>query len=221
MSDRRKTRNGRRQSRKPRPEGSAQRGPGRREPGEITLSFSMHKTVRYTVVAATNTWPITREELLNLFYMGTGTNSARRIIGSIRLRKIVIYGEGAFPTTGSTAIVTSPEIKWLGTGPQSKKAMTSFGGQPQYVSSRPPPRSFAGFWSETGTNEAEVLLEITAGTGNIIDVTVDFIIQNDDPQIASALVTSATATAGIIYYNNLGGAVSTIQPQVGNANYAT
>lgn len=194
---------------------------GNKNPPDVDLSYRFRKKVRFVVAAATNTWPVTREELLNLFYMGTGTNSARRIIGSIRLVHIALYGEGAFPTTASTPIVSTPELKWLGTGPQTKPSMAAFAGEPYVLSSRPPPRSFAGFWSETGTNESEVLLEITANTGNIIDITVDVVIQFDDPVVASALVTSGTATSGIIYYNNLGGAVSTIQPLGGNANYAT
>lgn len=209
---------GRRKSKK----SNRQRGRvNRRLPGRIALSIAVHKTIRYVVVAATNTWPITREETLNLFYMGTGTNSARRILGSVKIDKIVIYGEGAFPATASTAMVTSPDVKWLAEGPQTKYAMSSLGGQPQFLSSKPPAKSFAGFWSMTGVDESEILCEITAGTGSIIDITYDFVIQNDDPQIASGLVTSSTATSGIIYYNNLGGAVNTIQPLVGNANYAT
>lgn len=191
-------------------------------PPDIELSWRLRKTIRYTVVASVNTWPITREDMLNALYMGTGANSARRILGSVKLNKIVIYGEGAFPTTASTPIISTPDVKWLGTGPQTRKSMSAFAGRPFKMVCLPSKDSFAGVWSQTGvSNEADILVEITANTGNIIDVTIDAVIQYDDPSIASALVTSATATAGIIYYNNLGGSVSTIQPQGGNANYAT
>lgn len=184
-----------------------------RAPMEFEATFKSFKRLRFAA-GSSGTITITRANLLDLMVLASGTTTAYRLFDAVKLNGIQIWGpvdtaEGAYETVS---------VQWLSTyAPAIVESAsgigTAFGPR---LSTRPPAKSLAGFWSLTGISESDVLCVIS-GANSIIDLLLEFRIQNNlFAETAPASVTVTSATVGTVYCTYLdfvqNGSSSTVVP---------
>lgn len=81
-------------------------------------------------------------------------------------------------------------------GPTNRKSDVSMGVTPAHVRWNPAPLSVADLWYEAGA-VSQGLFTITYPADCIVDVTIDYIMQCDDPAIVGPV--PAGASVGVIY----------------------
>jgi hypothetical protein len=74
-----------------------------------------------------------------------------------------------------------------------------------FVDTVPPPDSSDRWWSISGTNESEVLFEISCLTGTTIDIDCTLRFADNEAAVAAEAGTALGAVAGTVYYNYLDG----------------
>jgi hypothetical protein len=168
---------------------------------EATVTFG--RTLRFQI-QSTAVASITRAQLLNLMVMGSpSANTSYRMADAVKVRRVRIWGN---PPGVSSALISPTAIQWFSeNGPTkiiSDNGMGSTYGAK--VSSRPPSESLAGFWSLTGTNEATVLFDLFANTGDIVDVELSFRLQNQflvatGSEAVTTVITSTNPVPGVAY----------------------
>jgi hypothetical protein len=66
--------------------------------------------------------------------------------------------------------------------------------EPSYIDSSPPPLSQALFWSKSGADEAENIIDFVLGPSAIVDLTLEMVLEKEIPtQITSS---GSTGTPG-------------------------
>jgi hypothetical protein len=152
---------------------------------------------------------ITRKQLLCSYLVGTATAmTCYRLIQGIKLNRIEMYS-GNIGSSYQTIALT-----WLSNyGPSTEISDTSTSNaSPAHFETTPPLQSLASFWSMTGSNESEAILNITAAQNAILDVWVDIVLM-DGP--GAAVSTSQSCSSGYFYvtYFDGPGSSSVFLPQ--------
>jgi hypothetical protein len=144
-------------------------------PYQAAMIYKRH--FRFQNGSNNNTVTVQRGTLLSLIGIGdTNTIAVWRIAESCKLKKVEIWS----PSSPSAAIgSTTISVQWIST--LANNTIISDVGNafeiPHIVTS-PPKNSLAGYWSKTSTNESEVLFIAELAAGAVIDVWVDYVLQN-------------------------------------------
>jgi len=185
------------------------------KPPQFAATFCVGKTVRFTATAA-GTFTITRASLLDLFVMAETTTAGGRIFDAVKVRRIRIWGNA--PGAGAVATRTSG-VQWLSTYSPAKVVSDSGVGATYgaRISTKPPALPLAGFWSLTGTNEADELFVLQLNLGDVIDIDLSFQVQNNiygtDVPAAVVLVGATVGTVYCLYLDyTVFGAAAVIMP---------
>jgi hypothetical protein len=177
-------------------------------PPPFVPTVSLFHKFRFSNGGNNGTYIITRAQMLNLLLVAPTTVTSVRLFQAIRLRKVEIW---ANPTAlGSTPSTVSME--WLGeNSPSTVISDTTMGVRPAHISSKPPARSSAQWWSLSAFNETDVLFTLILPAQCIIDVSVDLrYVEQEAPTAGDIPV---AATAGQVYGDYLDGiATSKLAP---------
>jgi hypothetical protein len=133
--------------------------------------------------------------MLNLVTAASG--SASRLFQAVKVISIEIWGM-TNPTTGGAP--QDVGVEWTSAnGPAAVKEQVCMGTtKPAHVFARPPPKSLAGFWSLSGTNESEILGYMWAPTVSIMEISVVGQIISDNVADTTSVVPAAGAVFGSI-----------------------
>lgn len=168
-----------------------------------------HYRLRYVKTGDT-TSTILRGDLLNLFTCAIGTGTAVRLIEAIRLVRIHLYQEPPFNAASSTTGQSSVAVEWTSDlGPERPMIVSGFASTPLVFSSRAPPKSRASFWSRSGSDEQEELLNIDARTGCILDLDLEVQLMGYRSVPLALTIVGGGAAAGQVVFN----VISTWSPQ--------
>jgi len=128
----------------------------------------------------------------------SGTTQNARVINAVKVNSISIWS----PCTTS---VLSASLEWISTyGPSKLISDTTVSATfPAVIHSKAPPQSLAGFWSTTGSNESDVMFAMTCPVGSVVDVNINFIVQDD--LNTAGVTTTNNGSVGIVYYTYLDG----------------
>jgi hypothetical protein len=168
----------------------------------ITTGKVFQQVFRFSATAAITTQNYTTLDLSYLFIQAATITTAYPVMGSYHLKMIEIWGTSAAIGTTSTV-----DIEWNSTATQtantsvSDTVLSPF--QNAHVRSPPPANSNASFWQDTGSAGASILFSITCPANSVVDITVDFTINWQEPAGTQRVV--AGATPGTVYVPNLGG----------------
>ena len=141
--------------------------------------------------------PVTRGNCLSAITIATTTTQVARIFMSCVIRRVSIWQIVSSSTNplGITSGTDTPSVGWESdSGPLVKRIRPQIGTEVGYVSSKPPPNSFAGYWSLTGINETDVLFNYNAAAGAIIQVEMDCYL-NDSSVVATTGVSAEIGRA--------------------------
>lgn len=150
------------------------------------------QTFRYTSLNAANAIGITRGNLLNSFLVGLGSTLSARLIAAVRLNWISCF---AGVQNNSTMA-----IDWRSNnGPSSEKSVTGTPSSPGVLTTGPPGKSLASFWSLTSFNESEVLVVISSSgsSSDILDVSLSFVLMDGEAPVN--VTTTASSTGSTLY----------------------
>jgi len=150
--------------------------------------------------------------LLNLYTMATTTTQQDRIITAIKLKRIRMWTEpGALGGTAATNVV-----EWKGlNAPSTIHSDTSMGVRPAFIDSRPPVDASNRWWSISGMNETEVLVNLAGANPTIIDIDCSVRFADDEAAVGGENGTGAASTIGKVYWNYLDGFTSKLLAPVG------
>jgi hypothetical protein len=175
----------------------------------VNAAFQIRQTLRFLVNTAQVSKNITAANILDTICFATTATAASQVFEFIRVRRIRLWamGDGQVPTT---VVLFLP-------GPQKCDGVyitdTSMSVSPAMLSHKPSPKSLVGFWQPTGT---DVLMQLSAPAGAVLDLDVDFRTQMGGAAVAvGASVTGATA--GVLYRrgcDNLPKATTQFFPQI-------
>jgi hypothetical protein len=180
---------------------SSQRGGMERSPNPPMFSSNIRVSHKYRFEATgAVTSSITDSQVLASLggICALNTNNVTSWATSFRIKKISIWA--APPSQGAASTCS---VEWFGFGnsPAIEHSDTTLSvARNAVVHSQPPPQSLCSFWQKaTGT----ALFKLTCPTNSVVDLTVDYILSDDE-------VTQSTATAtvnvlGMVYYLPLDG----------------
>jgi hypothetical protein len=170
------------------------------KPPAFKASVASRHKFRFVALNGVTNESVTRADLLNLMVVATGGTSACRLLAGVRLLSISIWSPILATFDPQTVCV-----EWLGAyAPSSLISDTSVGMSPARLRTHPPVRSSAEWWTLLGQNESETLLNLTAPTGSIVDVSLDLVfIDNESATSGTAPYTGLTT--GQVYYGRLDG----------------
>ena len=155
------------------------------------------RKIRYTAISPLTNHAITRANMLDwCLALSVGADATfERVTGSVKLTRVQLWGVGS---TG----VSSVTLEWTGPYmPDSEVTDTGNPMRPAHISSAPPKNSYGELWSTSTYNESDVLFQISLNTGDVMDLSFEYVVA-DGPNVTVAN-TTAIATAGI-YYGCLG-----------------
>ncbi len=161
-------------------------------PPPIKVSPIFNRIIRYSLNAGGSS-TITRGNLLNcMLAADNAATTGVRVATSVLINKISIYGVSA--AVGSPHTVY---ISYAGpNAPANEKADTGNAFTLPVVSQAPPPNSFASLWSQNNFNESEELATVSGGVGDIVDISIAFVIDNGG---SNPVTIPATTTSGVFY----------------------
>lgn len=201
----RKQNRGRKPRRSQRSNQAGARG-SRLDPPELVTTFSTGHRFRFISATANFSLPVTRAMLLNLYTMATTTTNQFRMITGIKLNRIRLWGT---PPALGASTQSAVGVEWKGQqGPSTEHTDVSMGVRPAYVSTRPPIDASNRWWSISGSNESEVIVNITTAVGTIIDIDTSVRFADDEAAVAAENGTGAASTVGQVYWNYLDGFAS-------------
>jgi len=145
---------------------------------------------------------VTVGSLQNLMFIASAAAAAGSLFASVRLKKVEVWqmaGSAAFAQIALT---------WLGDRmPNREISATGTPMVPAHIRARPPRGSFAAMWfggqlaapALGATNPT--LFSLTTPANSVCDVTVEFQMFDTDSFNNQPTVTTAGATAGVLYVN--------------------
>lgn len=183
-------------------------------PPAFTAAIVVRKTFRFQSNAAFTATNVTAVNLLDLLCMADTAVTAYRLASAVRVRRVSLWA----PMSSSLAPVTA-SVEWAGYAvatvgaPPITKSDTSMGYRPAYVTDSPPTNSIAGMWQ--GRASTSNLMQIAGPINTVIDVDLEFVLQNGEPPLAVANA-PAGATVGTVYLRGLDGlaAAATVFPAI-------
>jgi len=176
-----------------------------------TIRFKHMFRYQCTVTGTNTSISITRADLLNLIAVGLNNTlvgqQVSRIFSGAKLNKLEMRNPGAAPVAGSDTELTTGAVEWTSTyGPSSEVSDSGTPLHPLFITTTPPRQSLASFWSLTGFNESDVLMILSVPAMAIIDLWVEFVMQ--DGQTPVLLTPTASSVDGTVYAIYLDGVVS-------------
>jgi len=173
------------------------------KPPQLESSISFGRTLRFTAVDS-GVHSVTRAQLLNLMVMNVSANTNYRICDAVKVRRVRIWGNP--PGNAAVGVIAPCSVQWFSEAGPSKLVSdvgmgSTFGAK---ISTVPPARSLAGFWSLTGTNEATTLFDLGCEAGDTIDVDLTFRVQNQfltatGAETATSVASTSGGTVGVVY----------------------
>lgn len=189
------------------------------DPPPFQASVIVGKVLRFKATSALVNLVITGVDLLDLWCMADTTVSAFRLMSSVKLRKVEMWGPMAsdlVPVTVSCEFNTDPSTG-IG-GSNGLKSDTSMGStRAAYLSFKPRDNSVAASWLARGCTSNVMTLNGPINT--IVDVHLTSILQNGEAPLAVANALVA-ATVGTVYLRGLDG-VAAATTQLPPVSYAT
>jgi len=181
----------------------------------VTPTVRQIRTVRYIVGSAPGAkLPVTRGNMLtSLVFNTAGTTTNYRLVECARLISVDIYSIAQFASGTAPSDVG---IQWVSEhGPAITHLVTALGSaNPTHIHVTPPKGTLAGFWSTTGVDESQVMIEfINLDANDVVDVKMEIVLQDFSGFGAPTAYTStATGVAGTMYTTPLDGASGKIIP---------
>jgi len=174
-------------------------------PRPVQANPTFRKTFRYVSSSAESkdADTISMASLQNLMFLGIASTSARGVIACFKLVEVEVWG------CSSSSAFSTIELDWLGKE-SSNKTLVSSGSTvvPAHIKSRPPKGSNLRNWYagqmlfDFGTpTKSDLAFSVLCTSGDIIDVTVDFQLLDNDGVNNGATVISAGGAAGYLYFN--------------------
>jgi len=146
---------------------------------------------------------ISRLGLINLLGVGVAPNSSFGMLDSIRIKSIRLYG---VPDNANPYAASSVTLRWTSDlGKDNLQIATGNAISPALLVSRPPKDSLAGFWTSRGapsTTAGAILCTLTIPDRTVIDISVEFELQNGGP-FPTAILLASPATTGALSVVNL------------------
>jgi len=142
-------------------------------PKQISVIPVLSRTLRYRSTGTVPLVQLYRRDFLNLIYgvSTLGLTTAFSVLGAIKIVSVRMW---AFAASGDTSLNNvSADLTWFSAnGPDSRLEDIGNSVRPAYISSRPPVRSLAAFWTNASSTLSEnlITLNTTATSGTIVDV---------------------------------------------------
>lgn len=176
------------------------------------------QTIRYQ---ASNDWSgtITKGDLTELIVCTTSGTTNYRLMDSIRLKRIEMWGPASQASGTSPFITKMISIADESTGSVGgpTRTLSDFSlsnARPSHLVWKPAKGSMQSLWITTGIASTDAILSLVVSSGTVVDVTFEYIIGDgtDAPVLATA--SGAGGTAGQVYFKRFGvTATSTLVPQ--------
>ncbi len=156
--------------------------------------------------AADGTYAINAVCLLRLLFTAAipaAVNTGYALIQSFRVRRVSLW---CVDSDGTTATAfTQASLVW-GSGNSSfgkNTELTDFGtnARPAHVSAAPPEGTAPGFWTNSVSISAATTFSVTVATGSIIDVELEYIL--NEGAAPSSWVLNNAPTTGAVYIASL------------------
>lgn len=188
---------------------------GTSQPKTIRSGFVGTCTIRYVSYSSGgNSSVVCQQDLSALVVVASSTTSAAKLMDSVRLRKIEMWGLNPAGANSTVSIVDVGSAGTLG-GPERCTTDTRLGlTTPAHVVWTPMPGSIQATWVSAQNASVANLLALSYPAGAIVDVTLDYVIGEGTvgPQADPYVV--AGATAGQVYYRVLNrNAAGNLTPQ--------
>jgi hypothetical protein len=171
-------------------------------PPPFVPTVSLFHKFRYQNTS-NGTYTITRKQMLNLLLVTPTAATSVRLLQAIRLRKVEIWAN-------PVALGSSPQsvsVEWVGeNSPSTVISDISMGVRPAHVSTKPPARSSAQWWSLSGSQEADALFTMILPLNCVIDVSADLRFVEQEAPTAGEI--PAGAIVGQVYGDFLDGLAS-------------
>jgi hypothetical protein len=195
-----------------------------RAPGlipQVDFNPTFNQTFRFYCSATTNNLIISRGDLLNLLVMacstGTAGTSGSRLMFATKVNWIHVYVPPVPPN--SSSVVTISTLTWEGEyGKHKVVGSTALGAaMPSEYRTKPPRDTEAGFFSLSGSDEAQPLFNMDVVVNTLVDINLSFTLQNlVDNSSGQTIVTSTkTVAQGVIYCSALDGTSTNVFTPIG------
>ncbi len=127
------------------------------------------------------------------------STEAISLLSSFKIKRITIWALNNSSAVTSTSFSTC-SITWAGSqSPNKEISAVGVNTKPAKISTKPPPGSLASFWYyNDGSAANNVLFFLTVPGGTIIDLDLDYVLQ--DGANADAVVLAAASTSQFINY---------------------
>jgi hypothetical protein len=172
-------------------------------PPSLNTNIINRHRFRYTTISTANNYPIVVGDLL-LACGGICTvtlTTVTAIAGSVKVRAVEVWSH-----VSTTNAPVTCSIEWASTTASAASTRevsdTSMSLMPAHIRARPPPASTPSFWHNASVPTQE-LFYLTCPANSVIDVTLDFILQDDT--VPAVQATTTAATLGVMYYGYLDG----------------
>lgn len=171
------------------------------EPPRARLTCEVkNQTFRFSAGSGLTGAAIYSTDFMGLLAVATAATTLNSIIAAVKIRRIVIYSAAA---AGANA---NCEVLWAGNQQRVQERFnTATVGTaiPATTVTRPPPGSDVSKWFD-GSISAFVVAKITVPSASVIDLVVDFMMQNQIIYYApNAYTGSSGLTTGYVYYGPL------------------
>lgn len=176
-------------------------------PPDVQAGQRISRTVRWLNVGTSTAFPLTAQDLYDMFWFATSTTSGVRLYDGLRIKNIRLYCPP--PATGLSTVTLSFPASSSGSnvgGISESFSITSGMSTPGKWSGPPPVGSIASFWLDPFG--AQTLFSVGAGgtgvslLGAMIDISLECV--NDFQGAQTSVVSSiAGATTGLIYTRSL------------------
>lgn len=175
-------------------------------PPQLATNLTVNHTYRFRSTNAA-VQAITAQDLV--FIAGamctTANTTMQNIAGSVKLRHVEIWSPPASQGAASTCSVEY--VGNAGTSNREFSDSTVSTAVPAHLRCSPPPGSGAAFWAVPA---ADVLMNVTAPVGSIIDVSCTHVMRDD--AVAGISYAIAAGTLGAVYYAPLDGVTDIFLP---------
>ncbi len=161
---------------------------------------------------------IERSDVLNWLAANlSGSTTWVRLCDAVRVKHVTIYGANTAATVPSEMFTVA--IEWISSlGPNNLISDTGNAYSPPVVSCDPPKDCLAGFWSNAGNSESEVLFNLTVPAGAIVDVTIEFTLFLGAGTSVSSSGAGTLRTIAVNYLDGNGGGSGVLKPVVSQSN---
>jgi hypothetical protein len=142
-------------------------------PPPTVQTYRIKQKIAFYANAAITKGAVQRVNLLNMIQMATTTTQFARVLQSIRIIRLDVW---SITSTATNPIGNSLEvdIQWESTrGPAATISSLQMGIEPGSWSTSPPPESLASYWSQSTSDEAEVLFFVSLPISAIMHVTFE------------------------------------------------